>query len=100
MLASAGTYFEKEVGRFDTYLPEDQTLAEITTPVQILVSEGSIPYFAQAAERLAQRLGIETTRTPGTHFAYLDHPDELAQTVRLFLSEVSDCQSSRSSQAS
>jgi pimeloyl-ACP methyl ester carboxylesterase len=24
MLASAGTYFEKEVGRFDTYLPEDR----------------------------------------------------------------------------
>jgi hypothetical protein len=62
-----------------------------------LVSEGSIPYFAQAAGRLAQRLGIETTRTPGTHFAYLDHPDELAQTVRPFLNEVSNCQSSRSS---
>ena len=92
MLASAGTYFEKEVGRFDTYLPEDQTLAGITTPVQLLVSEGSIPYFAQAAERLALRLGIETTRTPGTHFAYLDHPDELAQTVRPFLNRVSNCQ--------
>jgi pimeloyl-ACP methyl ester carboxylesterase len=92
MLASAGTYFEKEVGRFDTYLPENQTLAGITTPVQILVSEGSIPYFAQAAERLAQRMGIHTTRTPGTHFAYLDHPDELAQTVRPFLNHVSSCQ--------
>ena len=88
MLASAGTYFEKEVGRFDTYLPDDQALAGISTPVQILVSEGSIPYFAQAAQRLAERLGIETTRTPGTHFAYLDHPDELAQTVRPFLDRV------------
>jgi pimeloyl-ACP methyl ester carboxylesterase len=88
MLASAGTYLKKEVGRFDTYLPDDQALAGISTAVQILVSEGSIPYFAQAAQRLAERLGIVTTRTPGTHFAYLDHPDELAQTVRLFLDKV------------
>ena len=88
MLAGAGTYSEKEVGRFDTYLPDDQTLAGISTPVQILISEGSIPYFAQAAQRLAERLGIQTTRTPGTHFAYLDHPDELAQTVRPFLDRV------------
>jgi pimeloyl-ACP methyl ester carboxylesterase len=99
MLASAGTYFEKEVGRFDTYLPKDQTLAGITTPVQILVSEGSIPYFAQAAERLAQRLGIQTTRTPGTHFAYLDHPDELAQTVRPFLNQGATASGFRRSRA-
>jgi pimeloyl-ACP methyl ester carboxylesterase len=85
MLASAGTYFEKEIGRFDSYLPDAQALAGISTPVQILISEGSIPYFAQAAQRLAERLGIVATRTPGTHFGYLDHPDELAQTVRLFL---------------
>ena len=88
MLASAGTYFEMEVGRFDTYLPDDQALAGISTPVQIVVSEGSMPYFAQAAQRLAERLGIQTTRTPGTHFAYLDHPGELAQTVRPFLDHV------------
>ncbi len=47
-----------------------------------------MPYFAQAAQHLAERLGIETTRTPGTHFAYLDHPDELAHTVRPFLDKV------------
>jgi pimeloyl-ACP methyl ester carboxylesterase len=88
MLASAETYLEKEVGRFDTYLPDDQALARISTPVQILVSDATIPYFAQAAQRLAERLGIETTRTPGTHFAYLDHPDELAQTVRPFLDKI------------
>jgi hypothetical protein len=56
--------------------------------VQILVSEGSLPYFAQAAQRLAERLGIETTRTPGTHFTYLDHLGELAQTVRPLLDNV------------
>jgi hypothetical protein len=34
------------------------------------------------------RLGVETMRTPGTHFAYFDHPRELAETVRPFLREV------------
>jgi pimeloyl-ACP methyl ester carboxylesterase len=88
MLASADTYFANEIGRFDTYLPDDEALRAISTPVQLLVSDGTVPYFAQAAGRLAALLGTELTRTPGTHFAYLDHPDELAQTVRPFLRHV------------
>lgn len=88
MLASADTYFENEIGRFDTYLPDDEALATIAAPVQVLVSEGSLPYFDQAAGRLAERLGVEVTRTPGTHFPYLDHPEDLARTVRPFLREV------------
>jgi pimeloyl-ACP methyl ester carboxylesterase len=90
MLASADTYFGVEIGRFDTYLPGEEALATIAAPTQLLVSEGSLPYFAQAARRLAPRLGVEVTPTPGTHFAYLDHPRELAETVRTFLRSVSD----------
>jgi pimeloyl-ACP methyl ester carboxylesterase len=85
MLASADTYFGKEIGRFDGYSPDDRTLAAIKAPVQLLVSEDSLPEFGQAAGRLAPRLGIEVTSVPGTHFAYLDHPHELAQTVRSLL---------------
>ena len=48
-----------------------------------------MPYFAQAASRLAKRLGIEIMTTSGTHFAYLDHPVELAETMRPFLRAVS-----------
>ncbi len=83
MLASADTYFGIESGAFDTYLPDDETLAAIATPTQLLVSEGSLLGFAQAAGRLSERLGIEITRTPGTHFPYLDRPRELA--VKPFL---------------
>jgi pimeloyl-ACP methyl ester carboxylesterase len=90
MLASAGTYFEVESGSFDTYLPEDEALGTIAAPVQLLVSDESLPAFGQAAERLASRLGVEVKRTPGTHFPYLDHPRELAETVRPFLRQVSD----------
>ncbi len=89
MLASAGTYFGVESGAFDSYLPDDETLAGIVVPVQVLVSEASHPGFSEAATRLAQRLGVEVVGTPGTHFAYLDHPDQLAESVTPFLREVS-----------
>jgi pimeloyl-ACP methyl ester carboxylesterase len=89
MLASADTYFGVESGAFDSYLPDEQTLASITIPIKLLVSEQSHAFFAEAAARLAERLGVEVARTPGTHFPYLDHPQELAQTVRPFLRRVS-----------
>jgi pimeloyl-ACP methyl ester carboxylesterase len=85
MLASAGTYFSKEIGRFDTYLPDDETLADIAAPVQLLVGEDSLPEFSQAAGRLAARLDVDVTRVPGTHFGYVDRPAQLAQTVSALL---------------
>jgi pimeloyl-ACP methyl ester carboxylesterase len=89
MLASAGTYFGVESGAFDSYLPDDEALGAINAPVQLLVSDASLPAFSQAAVRLAERLGVEITRTPGTHFPFLDHPAELAETVRPFLRRIS-----------
>ena len=85
MLATAGTYFEIEIGRFDTYLPDDDTLASITAPAHLLVGDDSLPYFAQAARRLAARLHVEITHVPGGHFGYLDHPAPMAQTVSALL---------------
>jgi hypothetical protein len=43
MLASAETYLTAEIGRFDTWLPSDEELAAIPAPVQLLVSDDSIP---------------------------------------------------------
>jgi pimeloyl-ACP methyl ester carboxylesterase len=88
MLASANTYFGVESGAFDSYLPDVETLASITTPIQLLVSAQSHPFFSEAARRLAERLGVELTATPGTHFPYLDHPEELAQAVKPFLRRI------------
>ena len=87
--ASADTYLEIDRGAIATYLPDDPTLAGIATPIQLLVGEQSLPHFAQAACRLAKRLGVEITSTAGTHFSYLDHPVELAETMRPFLRAVS-----------
>lgn len=89
MLASATTFFGVEVGSYEGYLPDDATLAAIAAPCMVVVSDDSLPVFAQAAGRLAPRVGAEVIRTPGTHTAYHDHPDELAQTIRPFLRRVS-----------
>jgi pimeloyl-ACP methyl ester carboxylesterase len=89
MLKSAETYFGVEMGRFDGFLPDDAALATIDAPVQVIVSESSYPFFAQAATRLAERLGSHAVRTPGTHFPYLDQPLDLVQTIRPFLRGIS-----------
>ena len=85
MQSSAETFFGVELGSYEGFLPDDKTLAAIAVPVMVLVSEESHAVYAQAAGRLAHRLGVEVTRTPGTHTAYHDHPHELAQTIRPFL---------------
>jgi pimeloyl-ACP methyl ester carboxylesterase len=89
MLTSADTYFGVERGAFDSYLPSEETLASITTPIQVLVSAQSHPFFAEAAGRLAESLGVEVTTTPGAHFPYLDHPEQLAQAIKPFLRRIS-----------
>ncbi len=89
ILVTAETFFEVELGCYEGFLPDDETLAAIAAPVLVLVSEQSLPVYAQAAGRLAERLGIAATWTPGTHTAYYDHPHELAQTIRPFLRQVS-----------
>jgi pimeloyl-ACP methyl ester carboxylesterase len=85
MIASADTYFGIESGAFDTYLPSEEKLDQIRAPVEVLVGDASFPAFSEAAGRLAHRLGVEVTRTPGAHFAYLDRPEELSGTVKPFL---------------
>ncbi len=84
LVESADTLFEIELGTYERYLPDDETLAATTAPVRLLVSEASLPVFTEMARRLGERLGLEVASTPGTHAAYHDHPRELAQVVRPF----------------
>jgi pimeloyl-ACP methyl ester carboxylesterase len=84
MLGNAKTFLGVE-RTLESHRPEDATLAAIATPVQVLLSEQTTPFIAEAAEWLASRLGVEVSVTPGTHTPYHDHPYELAQTIRSFL---------------
>jgi pimeloyl-ACP methyl ester carboxylesterase len=87
--ASAGTFFDIELGTYERYLPDDEAFAAIQAPMRLLVSTDSLPFFAEMAGRLGERLRLNVTTTAGTHAAYHDHPEELAEAVRPFLREVS-----------
>ena len=87
--ATASTLFGVELGTYELYMPDDQTLTSLAAPVRLLVSEDGLPFFAEIAGRLGQRLGVEVATTPGGHDAYHEYPEELAAAVRPFLGEVS-----------
>ena len=86
--ATASTLFEVELGSYELYMPDEETLAAIPAPVSLLVSEDGLPFSPEITGRFGKRLGVEVATTPGTHAAYHDHPYELAETVRPFLREV------------
>ncbi|MGH2745268.1 MAG: alpha/beta fold hydrolase, partial [Thermoleophilaceae bacterium] len=49
MRGNGDTLFGVEMGQFEPYHPDDATIAAISAPVQVLVSEQSAPFFAEAA---------------------------------------------------
>jgi pimeloyl-ACP methyl ester carboxylesterase len=87
--ASAGTLFGVELGTYERHMPNDEALAAIAVPVLLVVSEDSHDFFAEVAQRLSNRLGVDVATTPGRHGAYHDRPKELAETMRPFLREIS-----------
>ena len=88
--ASASTLFEIELGTYELYLPDEATVTAIAAPVRLLVSEDGLPFFAQIAGRLGERLGVDVATTPGRHDAYHEYPSEFAAALRPFLREVCD----------
>jgi pimeloyl-ACP methyl ester carboxylesterase len=83
--ATASTLLAVELGTYELYLPDDETLAAVAAPVGLLVGEDGLPVFAEIARRLGMRLGVEVASTPGGHDAYHEYPDELAAAVRPLL---------------
>jgi pimeloyl-ACP methyl ester carboxylesterase len=86
--ATAGTLFGVELGTYELYMPDDQTLASLVAPVRLLVSEDGLSFFAEIAGRLGKRLGVEVATTPGRHDAYNEYPGEFAAALRPFLRQV------------
>jgi pimeloyl-ACP methyl ester carboxylesterase len=84
MLGNAETFLNVE-RTLECYRPDDATLAAIPVPVQVLLSKESLPFIGEVAGWLASRLGVDVSSTPGTHTPYQDHPRELAETIRSFL---------------
>ncbi len=87
--ATAGTLFGVELGTYELYLPDDETLAAIAAPVRLLVGEDGPPVFAEIAGRFGKRLGVDVAAAPGGHDGYHEYPGELAEAMRPFLRTVS-----------
>jgi pimeloyl-ACP methyl ester carboxylesterase len=87
--ATAATLFSIELGSYELSLPDNEMLARIGRPVRLLVSEQSLPFYNEIANRLAERFGWDVATTRGRHAPYHDCPAELAETIRPFLREVS-----------
>jgi pimeloyl-ACP methyl ester carboxylesterase len=88
LCTAASTLFQVELGTYELYLPDEKTLAALSAPVRLIVSENSVPVFDEITRRLGKRLGLDVANTPGTHAAYHDHPHELAELIRPFLRQV------------
>ena len=46
--ATASTLFEVELGTYELYLPDEETLASLSAPVSLLVSEDGLPSFPRS----------------------------------------------------
>jgi pimeloyl-ACP methyl ester carboxylesterase len=86
--ATASTLFEVELGTYELYLPDEQTLASLASPVRLVVSEDGLPFFVEIADRLGQRLGVDVATTPGRHDGYHEYPSAFADALRPFLREL------------
>jgi pimeloyl-ACP methyl ester carboxylesterase len=86
---TASTLFRVELGTYELYMPDDETLAALAGPVRLLVSEDSLPVFTEIASRFGKRLGVDVATVPGTHATYHEHPRELADAIRPFLRDAS-----------
>jgi pimeloyl-ACP methyl ester carboxylesterase len=64
-----------------------ESLEKITTPVQLIRTEGDGRVLSEAMDELAERLlnvRVESLHTTG-HFAHVSHPHRVAKVVKVFL---------------
>jgi pimeloyl-ACP methyl ester carboxylesterase len=85
MLANADVALSIELPAFQGYRPDEDALGACAVPAAVLVGRDEpLPFFAEAARWLAQRLGTVVTTAPGAHGPQFSHPDQLAQMIRRF----------------
>ena len=87
--AAAGTLLEVELGTYELYMPDDEALGAIATPLGLIVSKEGPAFFAAIASRFGRRMDLDVGVVPGSHAAYHDHPHELADAIRSFLRKLS-----------
>ena len=89
MLGNGALFFSMELPAFVSYVPEPSALAAIKIPLQVLAGTASRGvYTHEAAQWLADRLGVALQEIPGAHAPYFDHPTEMAAALRPMLRQV------------
>ena len=83
-LAADDTWIKHEFDNFEYYRPADGELAAVKRPVAVLFGAQSPPFFGEAANWLAARLGTQALNIPGGHGAHYDMPQEVAKAIREF----------------
>jgi pimeloyl-ACP methyl ester carboxylesterase len=85
MLANGEVAMTIELPATQPYRPEAAALAQLGTPVQILVgSEQQVPFFHEAAAWLAEQFGVDVLPAPGGHGPQFDHAPALANCIARF----------------
>ena len=85
MLGNGETLFGLEFGKFESYRPDDDTLASVSVPVHVVAGRDTAPPFKEPAGWLAARLGTSVRESPDAHTPYFDRPAEFAETIRALL---------------
>lgn len=81
--ANAQTMLEAEFGAFASWLPDRDELAALDIPSLVLSAEQTAPFFVEAAEWLAARLGTTVVKVPGGHMGFLNHEADFAKQIEL-----------------
>jgi pimeloyl-ACP methyl ester carboxylesterase len=81
-LAADQTWIEHEFDVFEYYRPSDEELAAVQRPITVLCGLDSPPFFGEAADWLATRLGAKAQFIPGGHGSHYDLPEEVAKAIR------------------
>ena len=85
MVGNAEVLFQAEFGSFMSWRPDDAELAANRVPAAVLAAEQTAPFFREAAEWVAARLGVTVGTTPGGHMGYLDDASGFAKVLRPLL---------------
>jgi pimeloyl-ACP methyl ester carboxylesterase len=81
-LAADETWMDFEFNVLEYYRPTDEELAAAGTSIIVLCGEESPPFFAEAADWLAGKLGTQTQFIAGGHGVHYDRPEVVAETIR------------------
>jgi pimeloyl-ACP methyl ester carboxylesterase len=89
MKADGAVLFGVEFQALSGWRPSSEALGRTRVPVLVLAGSLSPPFFKEAADWLAARLGGTAEQVPGGHGAPFDHPADLAAQVVRFIERAS-----------